>query len=40
MIQEFVRIFEGLKQRLPEIVENRTIALNEWLINFGTKLKE
>jgi hypothetical protein len=38
--QKFAGIIENLKVRLPQLVEERTGKLNEWLSAFGTRLRE
>ena len=38
--QKFATIIERLKVRLPELVEERTAVLNEWLSTYGSKLRE
>jgi len=38
--QKFATIIEKLKLRLPELVEERTNVLNEWLTSYGSKLRE
>ena len=38
--QKFANIIEKMKIKLPELVDQRTSALNEWLSNYGTRLRE
>ena len=38
--QKFASVIEKLKVRLPELVEERTAALNEWLSGYISRLKE
>jgi hypothetical protein len=38
--QKFAGILEAMKTRLPELVEERTAVLNEWLSGFGVRLRE
>ena len=40
MGQKFSTILEGLKVRLPELVEERTGVLNEWLTAFSGRLRD
>lgn len=38
--QKFAGILESLKGKLPELVEDRTNILNNWLTIFGARLRE
>lgn len=40
MIKQFTSIFETLKNKIPNIVEDRTNDLNNWLTNYGTVIRE